>query len=289
MIRSAKFVIVATFAALLTGCAGFQLDHARDVTAEGTSFDKALYKVYLDLSAAEYEEGDYADSDTFAMRAIAAAKGELVLPEEIESRELPADRVSVLRGARERLMSAFSKGARDNSPAEAAMAQGMFDCWMQEQEENFQPRDIAACRDGFIQAIEKVEAMMPKPVAQPAPAPAPAPKAPEVPRSYLVFFDWDSSKVLGEADSILADVAGNMKLSGAKGVALVGHADRSGPNSYNMGLSLRRAEAVQAALQAMGIPASVMEVNARGEEDPLVLTDDGVREPQNRRVEIMLK
>ncbi len=44
---------------------------------------------------------------------------------------------------------------------EAANAQVMFDCWMQEQEENFQPPDIARCRDGFSAAIAAVEATIP--------------------------------------------------------------------------------------------------------------------------------
>ena len=80
------------------------------------------------------------------MRAIAAGSGKKVLSKEVSARPLPADKVDVLKDARERLTAAFPKGATDKMPKEAATAQVMFDCWMQEQEENFQPEDIAASR-----------------------------------------------------------------------------------------------------------------------------------------------
>jgi outer membrane protein OmpA-like peptidoglycan-associated protein len=54
-----------------------------------------------------------------------------------------------------------------------------------------------------------------------------------------------------------------------------------------MGLSVRRAEAVKAELVGQGIGGATVDVLARGELDPLVVTPDGVREPQNRRAEIV--
>jgi outer membrane protein OmpA-like peptidoglycan-associated protein len=70
---------------------------------------------------------------------------------------------------------------------------------------------------------------------------------------------------------------------------VTGHADRAGPDSYNMALSMRRADAVKAVLVREGVPANQIAVVARGESQPLVPTADGVREPQNRRVEIVLQ
>jgi len=67
---------------------------------------------------------------------------------------------------------------------------------------------------------------------------------------------------------------------------IAGHTDRSGSDQYNMGLSQRRADAVRAYLAGHGIPDGVMTTQAFGESRPLVETADGVREPQNRRVEI---
>jgi outer membrane protein OmpA-like peptidoglycan-associated protein/outer membrane protein W len=111
----------------------------------------------------------------------------------------------------------------------------------------------------------------------------------EVPETYLVFFDFDSSAVTPEAAGIIGTAATNAKATGSSMIEVTGHADRSGPADYNMGLSMRRAEAVLTELERNGIPRADVAVYAKGETDPLVPTPDGVREPQNRRVVIVLK
>lgn len=121
------------------------------------------------------------------------------------------------------------------------------------------------------------------PVAQPAPAPAP-----KLPQNYIVFFDWDKSDITPEAAAIIKTAAANAGAGGTVRLDLTGHADRSGPDAYNMKLSKRRADNVKAAFVALGFKDSEISVTAKGETDPLVPTDDGVREPQNRRVEIVM-
>ena len=56
-----------------------------------------------------------------------------------------------------------------------------------------------------------------------------------------------------------------------------------------MGLSERRAETVAKELEKLGIPEKEIVVHWKGESEPLVQTGDGVKEPQNRRVEIVLE
>lgn len=141
---------------------------------------------------------------------------------------------------------------------------------------------------GAPKAQPKPEPMaQPAAMPEPAPAPAPAPK-PDFPRSYLVFFDWDRADITPEADAIIRTAAQNATDMGVVRLELTGHADRSGPDRYNMGLSQRRGDAVKAAFEALGFKTEEISVVAKGETDPLVPTDDGVREPQNRRVEIVL-
>ena len=70
---------------------------------------------------------------------------------------------------------------------------------------------------------------------------------------------------------------------------MAGHADRSGSAQYNQRLSQRRADVVAAELVRNGVNRSDIGVSAYGESRPLVPTADGVREPQNRRVEIVLR
>jgi OOP family OmpA-OmpF porin len=127
--------------------------------------------------------------------------------------------------------------------------------------------------------------------ARPAPAPAPPPAAqpapPPQPRAFLVFFDWDRSDIRPDSQRVIEAAAAYAKQRGLARVNLTGHADRSGPARYNMGLSLRRAQAVRDAFIKLGVSPSDIALVGKGESQPLVPTADGVREPRNRRVEIM--
>jgi OOP family OmpA-OmpF porin len=129
------------------------------------------------------------------------------------------------------------------------------------------------------------------PAAAPAPAPAPtqaAPAASPLVRSFLVFFDFNRSDITSDARQVITQAADNArKAGGTSRITLTGHADRAGSAQYNLRLSQRRADAVKAELIRMGVPANDIATVAKGESDPLVQTPDGVREPRNRRVEIV--
>ena len=135
-------------------------------------------------------------------------------------------------------------------------------------------------------APKPMAAAAPAPAPTPAPAPAPAP-APEITRNFIVFFDWNRSEITPEAATVLRAAAENARTGGISRIQATGHADRSGTQAYNLNLSAERAKAVQAELARQGIPLSVVAVEGKGELEPLVPTADGVREPQNRRVEIV--
>ena len=105
---------------------------------------------------------------------------------------------------------------------------------------------------------------------------------------FIVFFDWDKADITPAAAGILDNAAEAYRTTGQAQVVLSGHADRSGSDQYNVGLSQRRAENVRQYLAGRGIPEGAMRTEAFGESRPLVETADGVREPQNRRVEIQM-
>ena len=121
--------------------------------------------------------------------------------------------------------------------------------------------------------------------AMAAPPPTPMPAA----TSFMVFFDWDRSNLSQQALATIGQAAQAFKTKGSARITATGHTDTSGPADYNMALSLRRANAVKDALVQNGVPATAIGVVGRGEEGLLVPTADGVREPQNRRVEIVLQ
>jgi outer membrane protein OmpA-like peptidoglycan-associated protein len=107
-------------------------------------------------------------------------------------------------------------------------------------------------------------------------------------RTFLVFFDWSKADLTDRARQIIGEAA-SARGAGVTRIEVNGFTDRSGPADYNMQLSIRRANAVAAELVRRGVPRNEIVTRGFGEENNLVPTADGVREPQNRRVEIILK
>ncbi len=103
-----------------------------------------------------------------------------------------------------------------------------------------------------------------------------------------MFFDWDKADITPKAASIIAQAAADSKTESVTTIAVNGYTDTSGTPVYNQGLSVRRAKAVAAQLVADGVAASEITAQGFGDTDLLVPTGPGVREPQNRRVEIIL-
>ncbi len=291
MIRTVPILIAVACAAAVAGCSA-QLDEARRAAQAGSPFDRALQSGYLQLARAELGELDLVDTDVFAGRALKLAHGEGVDPERLDARKLPAEAASDLADARARLIAAFDRGARDRLPEQAAEAQLRFDCWMQEQEENFQPHDIATCRGGFLVAVEKIEATTPALARSRSPAPRATPVVARVtkvvhkPKAVIVMFSFDSAKIDGAAKIGIANAVSAYKEFGTAIVRVAGHADRAGPEAYNMKLGRSRADAVAQELRLAGIPPNLVRVLSYGESRPAVPTKDGLRENKNRRVEI---
>jgi len=122
-----------------------------------------------------------------------------------------------------------------------------------------------------------------------APAAVPAAvAAPIAARSFLIFFDWNRADLTARARQIIGEAAEAARAQPTR-LEVAGHADRTGTPQYNLALSRRRAETVAEELVKRGIARQDISITALGETQPLVPTADGVREPQNRRVEIILK
>jgi len=119
-------------------------------------------------------------------------------------------------------------------------------------------------------------------------APPPPPPPPMIARKvFLVFFDWDRDTITPEGMQIVQQAAAAFRSGAPVTIQVTGYADRSGSPGYNQRLSERRANNVAGAMVRLGVPRQAMAVGGRGENDNRVPTADGVREPQNRRVEIV--
>ncbi|HNQ92963.1 MAG TPA: OmpA family protein [Alphaproteobacteria bacterium] len=291
-----SLALVAAASLLLSGCSGFkshsEVEALNEAQAVGSPFTQSLASEYRDM--ANHEQNamfDYSDALHFARKGLAASAGEVVLPEPVSDWNLKPEHIEELSAARAKLIMALDAGAREGNPKVAATAQARFDCWIEQQEENWQNTDIIACKSQFFDALNALgpvttppapEEMMPPVSAAPAPM---APMAPEDAK-YLVFFDFDSSKVDAGGSSVLDSVAAEIKKQSISAVNVVGYTDTSGSKKYNKRLSAKRANAVREALVLRGVSADLLKVDSMGEENLMVPTADEVREPANRRTEI---
>lgn len=249
----------------------YEYEAVRAMEPQGPAFNRGLRSGYLEYGDVQYDDYDLGDFAHFAFKAVDSAKGENVLPDRVESRDLALGDADELAAARARLMAALGQTGRKKAPMDAAKAQTSFDCWLEMTEDEEPQEEIVTCKGAFEDSIAQVERALTR----------------DVEDVYLVFFAWDQVTLTPVALTVLDQVQADFALGKPVRVVIAGHADRSGSESYNQGLSERRARAVAEALGQRGVAASAMKVEAYGETQPRVPTADGVREPQNRRVEIV--
>lgn len=290
-----RTMIIGTFLAaetlillLIGGCGGaFDYEGLRRMEAPGDGFAARIAREYKEFALFEADEMyDWPDAAHFGEKALAAAKGAAPGPEPIAAWRLPAELIDGMTGARRRLISVLEAGARKAAPGTAARAQARFDCWLEQQEENWQADHIKRCRDGYFAALAKME----KAAASWTPAGSPTLRLAKgsQPKAFVVFFDFDGDKLLADGMVALDAVAEAAGSGVPVSIGIGGHADRAGPERYNLALSLRRAETVRKALAERGVNQARITVSAHGESRPRITTPDGVRDQRNRRVEVTI-
>lgn len=249
----------------------WDIDDVRAMAPQGSAFSQGLRAGYLDL--ADGESGMFLQSeyDHFARKAVASAKGLSVTPDLVSLRSsLGAAQVDELSAARARLMAGLDGNGRLKAPSAAARAQVYYDCWLANEGRNNRTR-AAECKAAFEAAMAEVEQAL----------------ASDLGNVYVVFFAWDRADITPVAATILDQVANDFERGEVPRIVLSGHTDTTGTAEYNMRLSERRARAAAAELIARGVPESAIEVTWFGETQLRVPTADEVREPQNRRVEML--
>lgn len=238
----------------------------------GSGFSGRLAQEYLTIATARATSKDWVDADFFARKSIASSGGDLVLPEDNKVRSIPMQSNLNTRGemdqGRQRLLAALDGGGRDQYPVLAARAQARYDCWLERTEANYQAEFNGQCRQDFLSAISDLDVLLHPP-------------------GYVhVYFGTNSAMLNAEAAKTLRDAAAALPKDGTSRLEVVGKADRTGSDSHNQKLSTARAEAVRSALAASGVSASRIDVTAVGEQQPEIVTKDGIKEPRNRVVEI---
>src|SRR5262249_37016633 len=140
-----QFLGALATAGLLAGCSS-DIDTLRNTSGTGSAFTKALTDEYRLLSAADADNYDWPNAGYFARKRLSGAGGRVVLPGEPAPWHLPPEKIKEISKSRADLMRRLDDGFREDAPETTARAQARFDCWVEEQEENPRPAEIAACR-----------------------------------------------------------------------------------------------------------------------------------------------
>jgi outer membrane protein OmpA-like peptidoglycan-associated protein len=118
---------------------------------------------------------------------------------------------------------------------------------------------------------------------------APGPAQPPAPRTWMVFFDTNSTALSEQSNATVGAAAGIAKSSANARVTVTGYTDTEGAVAYNQALSVRRAASVKDALVRNGVAPQAISVVGEGERGQFVPTGDQVKYPSNRRVGIVVQ
>ena len=268
---------------LLSACdSTASLQELKRATPSDNPYQASLAARYQEYAEEKVVAYDWWTSKYFADKGLMAAYGRDVRPEDPAQWDIPKTMQDEFAEARTQLMQALEV-SRERQPAEAAQAVVAYDRWVELQDDQWNEPRIADARDAFFAALGALAPATTEAEAKPAAA------LPVETTSTVLYFPFDSTTLTEPAKAAIAELVAYLKDAGNVTVNINGHADRAGADDYNLQLSELRAKLVVEALLAAGVPERMVQYFAFGETDPKTPTEDGVREPSNRRVEIFLE
>lgn len=284
-----KLIIMIASMCMLSACVN--VTSLNQVTPPKASFDKHLFEMYKHFAEVEAHSYDWLDAKYFQDKAKDIASGKMRGPEEIKDWRLPKREQVMLQAARDSLVMYLGKERTIREhPKSSAEAQFYFDCWIEQQEENWQYEDIEFCRHGFAKAIGHLKGHYG------ALGPYFSKKAEREDQQvvkkrgiYQIFFGSDKDELTKDMLALLDGVAKEIRNVAHYELTISGHTDRVGAEEKNMKLSRERAKAVKKALMDRGVLGERMLIFAYGESNPMVKTQDGVSETRNRRVDVAIQ
>lgn len=248
------------------------VEAVRAMVPQGLPFNQGLREEYLRLAEAQTSPLESLDFRHFLRKAVASAQGFQVLPDQAGFRELDAETSELFAERREHLLSMLDSSSRRDEPMAASAAQVAFDCWLAYEARGDQA-GVMRCRGDFETALDEL-----RPVSISG-----------MTSQFIVLFAWDRSELSQGGATVLKAATDAFRAGDAVRIVISGHADRSREESHNLQLSRLRAETVRAGLVAERVPEEAIAAEWFGETQPRVLTEDGVREPENRRIEILFR
>jgi len=287
---SFRIFLLLALSVVLSACVS-SVDQLRKMNLKGDDFQSELARQYLDFAESEADQYDWFNSAYFARKGLKVIKGENPPPEDLEKWSFQEEVVPTLVQAREYLLSVLDPETQKKFPKQAATAQFMFDCWVEQQEEGWQKDDIEHCREGFYKNLDSLFALTAKPAIEAPIALVEPPKEPEKTsktETKIAYFKTDSSELDDSAKRIVSNIVSRLKDVKSYDITLNGYADNIGSEEMNMKLSKNRALAIKKALTDGRLDAKLITIFAFGNTEGRVKTPKNTHAKENRAVEIVV-
>ena len=264
------------------------------------SFSKHLFDMYKEKANFEAEKmHDWNSAKLYSEKALEAAKGGKIEPENINYWKIPKEHKNQIKLAYDNLMSIY-ESALIHDPYNLANAISSLDCWSEQQEENWQTWDINNCKDSFLESMHKIyknlaknekverENSKEKSYENDNEIESNATLVTEDINSnilQIIYFDFDKSELSSISKKEIKKFLEKYK-NIISNFLIVGHTDTKGTKEYNYKLSIERANVVKNLLIDLGIKEENIKILGKGEIDLNIKTNDEVPHPANRRAEI---
>ncbi len=258
---------------ILSACAA---TNGNQIQPTADPFQATLAKEYNALALRQLNALDLTAYRHFLKKAAAASNGEFVTADSPKSRALNKSDYPKIWTAWTRLEH-IPPHVRSAFPKDSARAQVSFDCWIEERGEKIKSKTESTCEKEWNELIAQLE------------CPAGCENDPyqdKLIKSYELTFDLNSAALDTEAKDILDQVVRELSSHTDATALITGYTDRAGSRSHNITLARKRAQALAAALHKKGITKPRVKINARGESDQAIMTDDDIKLEENRRVKI---
>ena len=302
-IVSVLFLIVT----LSSGCAYHNIEKAKESPDNKNKFSQALSEQYLEFALYEMNEmHDEWDANHFALKSLAAKKGNKVLPELVSDWNIDTHHIEEAERKRIDILKTLHTDKEQEYPQLAARSQLGFDCWLEQLEEGWQHEHIKLCYDMMNNSLSKLKEKLsakadinnttkentnPDKIRENQVTPAKVivnkenNKNVSNTKEIKIYFEHNSYKLNEKAKNTLTMFLDKIT-AGYTRIILEGHTDRSGTEKYNLNLAELRAKKVKEFLLKKGMEEKTIITKIYGESKPLVHTKDGIKEPRNRRVKI---
>lgn len=231
-----RLLICTISPVLLAGCTA-SLQELQQISPMANDFSGSLAAEYLAYSQAELEQGQDYSSEYFAAKGLGAAKGEVVMPDDV--REEGSDSSGLL-AARQALVGVLNDDVKHVAPQKAARAQMLFDCW-NAQTASKRAGFAAGCAEEFGQVYDELQQISDN-LTHGA-----------IGRSTFDFY-VGSAALDAEARYVIAKVAAHLKSVSDYAVELDAHHNVKDNKSSKGRLARARLTVVRDALIRAGVP-----------------------------------